>query len=103
MSLIPESPRFSFSSSRRILRPSFLETRSSPPSSISASISFRRRIDCLTVLKLVNIPPSQRRFTYGMPHRVASRSIASCAARFVPTNKTRPRFAARRPIKLTAS
>ena len=35
-------------------------------------MSFRRLIDCLTVLKLVSMPPSQRSSTQGMPRAAAS-------------------------------
>ena len=41
------------------------------------------------VRKLVSVPPSHRSFTNGMPHRAASRAIASAPCRFVPTNRIR--------------
>ena len=100
--LIPPKLRSSFSISRVIVRISFL-LRPSMPFSIIASSSFRRRIDCLTVLKLVNIPPNQRWFTKGISQRSASSRMILPAARLVPTNKIVPRFAAIEPIKLTAS
>jgi len=73
------------------------------PSSIDFSISMRRLIDALMVLKFVSVPPSQRWLTYGMPQRCASVSMASRAARLVPTNRILPLLAARRPAKLQAS
>jgi hypothetical protein len=50
------------------------------------------------VEKLVSSPPSHRWLTKNMPLRCASSAMASCACRFVPTNRmVRPseaRFAA---------
>jgi hypothetical protein len=47
-------------------------------------------IDCLTVLKLVSMPPSQRSSTKGTPARCASSRTISRAWRLVPTNSTVP-------------
>ncbi|CFO12503.1 Uncharacterised protein [Bordetella pertussis] len=63
MSLMPPIDLFSLSSSRWNSRPSFLVMRSKPPSATMASMSFRRLIELLTVLKLVSMPPSQRAST----------------------------------------
>src|SRR3989344_1783255 len=42
------------------------------------------------VLKLVNVPPSQRIVTYGIPHRTAAFLTSSLACRFVPMNRIVP-------------
>ena len=55
-------------------------------------MSFRRLIDCLTVLKLVSMPPSQRWSTNGVPQRSASSRMISRAWRLVPTNRIVPLF-----------
>ena len=43
-----------------------------------------------TVWKLVSIPPSQRKFTYGEPERSACSCTGSWACFLVPTNSTVP-------------
>jgi hypothetical protein len=45
------------------------------------------------VVKLVSIPPSQRKFTYGIPTRSAWVLIDSWACFLVPTNSTLPPLA----------
>ena len=60
---MPPRLRSSFSCSRCSVRTSRLPRRSMLPSSVIFSRSLRRRMDCLTVLKLVSIPPSQRWLT----------------------------------------
>jgi hypothetical protein len=44
-------------------------------------------IDLRIVTKFVRVPPSHRLFTKNIPQRLASSKMASCAWRFVPTNR----------------
>ena len=91
MSRMPPSVRSSFSFSRRRTSSSFLvrpEPATSSKSMPSSSLSRESRL--CTVLKLVSMPPSQRWFTYGIPTRVASAWIGSCACFLVPTNRIVP-------------
>ncbi len=103
ISLIPPRPFSSFSSSRVIISASFLPPRLIVPSACIFSISCKRRTDCLIVLKLVSMPPSQRWSTKGILQRCASSLIAFCAARFVPTNIILPPLAAIEPAKFNTS
>ncbi len=63
------------------------------PATLSKSISsssLSRLMRWCTVWKLVSMPPSQRKLTYGCATRLASRWIGSCACFLVPTNITVP-------------
>jgi len=57
----------------------------------------------LTVLKLVSMPPIQRRLTKYMPQRAASVWIVSCACFLVPTKSTGRPLAATLRVKSHAS
>ena len=87
---MPPRLRSSLTRSRLTFRPSFLIIWSTSPVATrrSSSRSFATR-EC-TVWKLVSIPPSQRKFTYGMPLRRAWLWTGSWACFFVPTNSTVP-------------
>ena len=86
MSRIPPRLRSSLFFSRVSIRISFLVRPSKPPVCSMVSSSLRRCRRLCTVEKLVSMPPSQRWFTYGMPTRVASSAMDSCACFLVPTN-----------------
>ena len=68
---MPPRLRCSFSSSRVWRRASFLGMASKSPAFCMASNSFMRFTRVETVWKLVSMPPSQRSFTYGIPHASA--------------------------------
>ena len=90
--IVETPPRLasSFSSSAPIAMRSFAGRRSSWPSSFRRRSSCRYEIRSAIVRQLVSRPPSQRCATNGCPTRVASRTIASCACFFVPTNRIEP-------------
>jgi len=85
---MPPRLRSSLARSRRTFSPSFFDISSTSPESTwrcnSRSLATR---EC-TVWKLVSIPPSQRKLTYGMPHPLAAFSIGSCDCFLVPTKST---------------
>ena len=100
---MPPSERFSLSISRCRPRASFFDMRSKVPSCDMVSSSFSRLMDCLTVLKFVSMPPSQRWSTNGIAQRSASSRTISRAERLVPTNRIAPRLAASWRTYLSAS
>ena len=82
---------------------SFLGICSNWPSCCILRSSCRRSMRFFMVLKLVSMPPIQRRLTKYMPQRAASVWIVSCACFLVPTNSTRPPLAATSRTKSHAS
>src|SRR5919206_272731 len=66
---------------------SFLGMASKSPASFMRSYSCIFLTRALMVVKLVSIPPSQRSFTYGMPHLAAALAIGSWVCFLVPTNR----------------
>ena len=87
MSATPPRLYSSFRSSASIDIRSLVGSRSSLPASLRSRSSCRRSIRFLIVLKLVSRPPSQRRFTYGIPQRSAHSWIESRACFLVPTKR----------------
>ena len=94
MSATPPRLYSSLRSSASIDMRSLVGSRSSRPFSFSSRSSCSRWIRLRIVWKLVSSPPSQRRFTYGMPQRSAHSSTESRACFFVPTKRMTPPFAA---------
>ena len=87
---IPPRLRLSLTRSRLTLSPSFLIIWSTSPVVTRRSSSRIFATRACTVWKFVSMPPSQRKFTYGMPLRRAWLSTGSWACFFVPTNITVP-------------
>src|SRR6266852_605506 len=91
MSAMPSKWNIRRSSSSCSFFASFFESCSNWPSCCILRRSCRRSMRFFTVLKLVSMPPIQRRLTKYMPERAASVWIVSCStsARFWPWIKDR--------------